>query len=215
LLGLETRIEDDAMLRVLVRFLGTPEQVQRVTVLVSEYIAAQRERFYRQAVPLAARQKAAVAGFFEPQVLDAVRVAALDGLRVENPPFYPMLAGMGFSNLPDFGLMAAITFSDVIVSHGPLRDVALFHELVHVEQYRQLGIQRFAELYVRGFLSGEDYDGIPLEANAYALDHRFEINPRQPFSVADEVARWSWRKGLSGMGVRADARLFIPLGRLL
>jgi hypothetical protein len=33
----------------------------------------------------------------------------------------------------------------------------LFHELVHVEQYRQLGIPRFAELYVRGFLSGGGY----------------------------------------------------------
>ncbi len=33
----------------------------------------------------------------------------------------------------------------------------LFHELVHVEQYRQLGVPRFSELYVRGFLSGGRY----------------------------------------------------------
>jgi hypothetical protein len=58
---------------------------------------------------------------------------------------------------------------------------------VHVEQYRQLGIGRFAELYVRGFLAGGGYDGIPLEMQAYALDKRFALAPDQRFSVADEV----------------------------
>jgi hypothetical protein len=86
--------------------------------------------------------------------------------------------------------MAATTFGDVVVSHVAFTDGLLFHELVHVEQYRQLGIPRFSELYVRGFLSGSRYDGIPLEVNAYALGGQFERNPRQRFSVADEVARW-------------------------
>ena len=131
-----------------------------------------------------------MAGFFRPQVLDAARVIVLRGTRVEDPPFYPMLAGMGFSNLPGFSQMAAITFGDVVVSHMPFTDGLLFHELVHVEQYRQLGIPRFSDLYVRGFLSGGGYDGIPLEANAYGLGSRFEADRRQRFSVADEVARW-------------------------
>jgi hypothetical protein len=131
-----------------------------------------------------------MAGFFLPQVLDASRVLVLRGFRVVNPPFYLMLKVMGFTNLPDFSQMAAITFSDVVVSHMPSTDGLLFHELVHVEQYRQLGIQRFSELYVRGFLSGGGYDVIPLEVNAYALGRRFEGNPRQHFSVADEVASW-------------------------
>lgn len=55
------------------------------------------------------------------------------------------------------------------------------------EQYRQLGIPRFAELYVLGFLSGGEYDGIPLEVNAYDLGGRFERSPQTRFSVADEV----------------------------
>jgi len=100
-----------------------------------------------------------------------------------------MLAALGFSNLPDFSLVAAITFFDVVVSHVPFTDGLLFHELVHVEQYRQLGIQRFSELYVRGFLSGGGYDGIPLERNACALGRHFEAHPRRRFSVADHVAR--------------------------
>ena len=40
----------------------------------------------------------------------------------------------------------------------PFTDGLLFHELVHVQQYRQLGIPRFSEFYVRGFLSGGGYD---------------------------------------------------------
>jgi hypothetical protein len=131
-----------------------------------------------------------MAGFFQPQVLDAARVLVLHGIRVENPSFYPMLARMGFSDLPDISQMAATTFCDVVVSHVPFTDGLLFHELVHVEQYRQVGIPRFSEQYVRGFLSGGSYDGIPLEVNAYALGRHFERNPQQRFSVADEVARW-------------------------
>jgi hypothetical protein len=57
-----------------------------------------------------------------------------------NPDFYPMLRSLGFNNLPDQSTMGAITFSDVVVSHEPFSNGLLFHELVHVEQYRQLGI---------------------------------------------------------------------------
>jgi len=166
------------------------QQIGQVSALVAQYIAAQRDKFLPQAAPLTAAQRAAMAGFFVPQLLDAVRVLVLHGTRVEDPPFYPMLAGMGFSNLPGFSQMAAITFDDVVVSHMPFTAGLLFHELVHVEQYRQLGIPRFSELYVRGFLSGGGYDGIPLEANAYILGRRFEADPRQRFSATDEVARW-------------------------
>jgi len=66
--------------------------------------------------------------------------------RVRNPDFYPMLRTLGFSHLPDQSTMAVITFCDVVVSHEPFSDGLLFHELAHVEQYRQFGIPRFAEL---------------------------------------------------------------------
>ena len=165
-------------------------KVLGVPILVAHYIKAQRERFSPHGVPLVAAQKTAMTGFFLPQVLDAARVLVLDGIRLKNPPFYRMLKRMGFSNLRDFSQIKAITFCDLVVSHAPPTDGLLFHELVHVEQFRQLGIQRFSELYVRGFLSGGGYDGIPLEVNAHALGHQFEADPRQQFSVTDEVARW-------------------------
>jgi hypothetical protein len=168
----------------------TNEQVTQVSDLVAQYITSQRERYAPRAIPLSADEKAAISGFFSPQLIEDSRVLVLSGERVPNPDFYPMLRSLGLNNLPDQSTMAAITFSDKIVSHGPFTNGLLFHELVHVEQYRQLGIPRFAELYVTGFLNGGSYEAIPLERNAYELEARYENDPTHRFSVADEVTGW-------------------------
>jgi hypothetical protein len=169
----------------------TPDQIAQVSGLVVQYISTRREKYAPRAVPLSAQQKAAMAGFFSPQLLDSTRLLVLHGERVSNPEFYPMLKGLGFTNLPEQSGMGAITFSDVVVSHEPFSNGLLFHELVHAEQYRQLGIPGFSELYVRGFLTGGSYDAIPLEVNAYTLGGRFDSDPRRMFSVEDEVRRWA------------------------
>ena len=168
----------------------TPDQFAQVSELVAQYISAQREKYKPRAVPLSAQQRVPLQPFFGREVLDNVRVLVLEGERVPNPEFYPMLRGLGFKNVPDQSAMAAITFSDVVVSHERFTAALLFHELVHVEQYRQLGIARFSELYVRGFLNGGSYEAIPLEVNAYSLEDRFRRDPRRTFSVHAEVAQW-------------------------
>jgi hypothetical protein len=168
----------------------TPDQIAQVSGLVSEYIAGQREKYISGATPVSAQQKAVMNGFFSPQLLESTHLLVLKGSRVGNPEFYPMLKRLGFKNLPDQSGMGAITFCDVVVSHEPFYDGLLFHELVHVEQYRQLGIPRFSELYVRGFLNGGSYEAIPLEVNANTLEGRFEQDPARQFSVADEVRSW-------------------------
>jgi hypothetical protein len=168
----------------------TPDQIAQVSGLVSQYISTQREKYAPRAIPLSVQQKAAMKGFFSPRLLDGTRVLVLQGERVPNPDFYPMLRSLGFNNLPDQSEMGAITFSDVVVTHEAFSNGLLFHELVHVEQYRQLGVPRFSELYVRGFLNGGSYDAIPLEVNAYSLGGRFEQNPARQSSVADEVRNW-------------------------
>jgi hypothetical protein len=169
----------------------TPDQITQVSGLVTQYISAQREKYAPRAIPLSAQQKAAMKGFFSQQLVDSTRLRVLQGKRVANPDFYPMLRGLGFNNLPDQSTMGAITFSDVVVSHVPFTDGLLFHELVHVEQYRQLGIPRFSDLYVRGFLNSGSYEAIPLEVNAYTLGGRFESEPQRLFSVENEVRRWA------------------------
>jgi hypothetical protein len=168
----------------------TPDQVAQVSELVAGYISAQRGKYAPRAIPLSTQQRAPLEPFFAREVLDNVRVLVLEGERVPNPDFYPMLRGLGFINLPDQSGMGAITFCDVVVAHEPFYDGILFHELVHVEQYRQLGIPRFSDLYVRGFLNGGSYEAIPLEVNAYSLEDRFRRDPRRTFSVQAEVGQW-------------------------
>ena len=168
----------------------SPDQIARVSELVAGYISGQRRKYAPRGVPLFPQQRAPLEPFFTREVLDNVRVLVLVGERVPNPEFYPMLRGLGFKNLPDQSAMGAITFCDVVVSHEPFSSGLLFHELVHVEQYRQLGIPRFCELYVGGFLKGGRYEAIPLEVNAYSLEDRFRRDVRHAFSVQAEVAQW-------------------------
>src|ERR1700730_5821700 len=131
-----------------------PNQIAQVSGLVATYIRVQREPFAARASDLPRDLRVSMNGFFRPELLNSTRALVLENERVGNPGFYPMLQEWGFGHLPDFQTMAAITFNDIIVSREPLDARILFHELVHVEQYRQLGVERFAELYMRGFLSG-------------------------------------------------------------
>ena len=167
-------------------------QIAWVIQQVTGYIERQRQTYGRRAVPLDLNQKAAVRPFFPGSTLDSARVLVLAEERVSNPPFYGELMRMGFEagSLPDFAGMAAITFVDTVVSHGPCDNRTLFHELVHVVQYENLGFAEFAARYVRGFLSGGSYEAIPLERNAYELDGRFAAEPTKAFSAADEVQAW-------------------------
>ena len=171
-----------------------PEQVAQLARWVAEYITVQRARYAPDAMRLTPAQWAAMEGFFSPDILN-VRLLTLQGERIQNPPFYPQLQAIGFRNLPDQSAMDAITFSDVVVSQVPVTNGLLFHELVHVEQYRQLGIAPFSELYVTGFLNGGGYDRIPLEVHAYRLGAQYEANPEHRFSVEDAVRDCIQRQG--------------------
>jgi hypothetical protein len=135
--------------------------------------------------------------FFPASALDSTRVVVLAGERVSNPPFYPEPQRMGFEPvaLPNFSFMAAITFVDTVVSHEPFTERLLFHELIHVVQYEELGLPEFAAKYVRGFLNGGSYEAIPLEVNAYELEARFAAEPAKPF-----LWRQRFERGLMGEG---------------
>jgi len=83
--------------------------------------------------------------------------------------------------------MAGITFQDVVVHLEPLAPPLLFHELVYAFQYKHLGLQGFADAYVRGFLTGGSYEEIPLEKQAYELEGQFSADSTATFSVEDDV----------------------------
>ena len=58
---------------------------------------------------------------------------------------------------------------------------------MHAVQYKHLGLDGFAEQYVRGFLTAGSYEEIPLEKQAYELAGSFANDPDQVFSVEDDV----------------------------
>jgi hypothetical protein len=164
--------------------------VSQLAGAVEGYIVASRKKYAENAVPLTPAQKRAMQPFFSREILKQVRVAVLNGSRVEDPPFYAMAKMMGVRNRLSFSDVAAVTFVDVVVSHEPFSDTLLFHELVHVVQYAQMESKDFSLRYVEGFLKSGSYDGIPLEKNAYELEERFSCKGPS-FSVADEVREWS------------------------
>jgi hypothetical protein len=126
---------------------------------------------------------------------------------IANPSFYEELLGRGADRreLLNFaGGMDAITFDTAIVlrpgfvasaSSQRLSEL-LFHELVHVVQYRLLGIDRFAAQYIDGWLGGRAqfqddpmarYANIPLERMAFELQAKYAAAPGVAFSVEAEV----------------------------
>ncbi len=164
--------------------------VSQLASAVEAYILGSRKKYLAKAGSLAPAQKESMQPFFDQQILDQVRVLVLNGSRVEDPPFYAMAKMMGIRNLPSFANVAAVTFVDVVVSHEPFSESLLFHELVHVVQYAQMGSREFAARYVQGFLKNGSYDEIPLEKNACEQEARF-TSKGAPYSVADEVRSWS------------------------
>ena len=164
----------------------SPQQMVTFSQAVAEYIYTQRNRYYPDAAPLAFGE--VWSRFFPAVDLQRIRVLRPGQERVPNPPFYEALERLGFTGLPDFTTMAAITFDDVVAFHDPLTPQLIFHEMVHVVQYRLLGIEEFARLYIRGYLQG-GYDGTPLEVCAYQLDGRF-IMGAVGFDVEAEVKAW-------------------------
>ena len=87
-----------------------PDQISQVTGLVAQYISTQREKLALRAMPLSAQQRAAMNGFFTSQLLESARLLVLQGKRVANPDFYPMLRSLGFNNLPDQSAMGRLHF---------------------------------------------------------------------------------------------------------
>jgi hypothetical protein len=165
----------------------SPAMVSQLVSMVEDYINNGRKKYAPQAVPLTDPQRTAMQPFFPAAVLDSARLCVLHGTRLPNPSMYAMAKMMGIRNLPDFSEMTAITFVDVVVSHQEFTDALLFHELVHVVQYAQMGLKEFAERFVNGFILAGSFEEIPLEKMAQALEARFSQDATQLFSVGDEV----------------------------
>jgi hypothetical protein len=163
--------------------------VEAIT-LVASYLRDQRERYYHSASPLTQNQKALMWPYFSAALLDQVRVVELHGERLPNPPFYDEARTLGFANLPEITHMHSLTFLDVIVFNETVTERCLFHGLVHAVQFELLGLERYTELFVRGFVNTRLHFSVPLEAHTFSLESKFMGSRAHRFSVEDQVRLW-------------------------
>jgi hypothetical protein len=166
------------------------EQILEAARKVAAYLRQQRDYYSRAALPLDRDQKVQLSHYFPPALLDEVRIVELLGTHVPNPPFYAEAIELGFVNLPQIAHMSSITFLDVIVFHQKFMSRNLFHALVHAVQFQILGVERYAELFVRSFVNTKFHFSVPFEAQAFALESRFAGHPSDRFSVEDQVRLW-------------------------
>jgi len=138
-------------------------------------------------------EKEKLKNWFSGETLDDANIATIT--YIEDPPFleelkkilpisfnYRDTAGATFGNL------VLIAGSHIMPGHRKWLSV-LFHELVHVVQSSQLGVQKWVEVYVDGVIANNfTYnEDIPLERIAYNLQGRFDAYPERYFPVEDEV----------------------------
>lgn len=153
------------------------------------WVRSQRKTLRPLGVALQPELKNFYSQYFNEGTLDTVAVCIRP--IIENPPFYADLSRRGIAVPLDFTQMSGITFIDTVVITAAHSDPdvfapLLFHECVHVVQYRRLGVDQFVEEYVRGWAENNyDYHSIPLEQEAYALQNRFSNGER--FSVETVV----------------------------
>ncbi len=158
---------------------------------VASYLGEQREHHLQSAVPLSNHQKALMWPYFSAALLDRVRIVELEGKRVSNPPFYDEYRALGFVNLPEVAHMHSVTFLDVVVFNESVTERTLFHGLVHAVQFEVLGLERYAELFVRSFVNTKLHFSVPLEAHAFTLESKFAGTTTSRFSVEDQVRLWA------------------------
>jgi hypothetical protein len=173
---------------VTVRRLASHFAARLLAAPVASYITKHRDRLAERATPLSHQTRDHLTAYFNDANLDRVRFLESDSPPITEPPFSFLARRIGF-DLPSTSLIAGITFDYVIAGPAGMSKQVLFHELVHVIQFRMLGVDRFALLYARGFLLHGRYDSIPLERCALELEHRFDSG-ESPFSVEAEVAAW-------------------------
>ena len=167
----------------------TLEEVAQATNWLATYLQQQRDHYFSIALPLASQVKALMWPHFSHELLDLVRAIELKGARVPAPEFFAHVRALGFDP-PELTHMDSVTFVDVVAFNQRLSERALFHALIHAVQVQLLGVQRYAELWVKGFIRTRTHFTVPLEVHAFTLASKFLRPMTEKFSVEDHVRRW-------------------------
>jgi hypothetical protein len=169
----------------------TAEQVAQGIRWIAGYLRQQRDTYLPRARALDSQIRTRVAPYFPAPLLETVRIVELDGDRLALPNFFAEARGLGFDSLPDIPHMDSLTFLEVIVFNENLSERALFHALVHTVQIQILGLERYAELWLRAFLKTRAHFTVPLEVHAFSLASKFLRPGEQKFSVEAQVMHWA------------------------
>ena len=158
------------------------------------WVKKQRDLHRLSSTPLEPDVASVMEPFFGSDVVSSVRLRTVP--EIPNPDSYDELKAAKQPIPLDFRDMTGIAYSDTVlfsdkILAGLRPSLGLvFHELVHVVQYRLLGVDEFISQYIRGWAeNGMVYRAIPLEVQAYDLQERFERKPSSTFSVEREIAR--------------------------
>lgn len=166
------------------------QQVAEAVGWMTTYLHRQREQYFPVAGRLSSQHKAMLVPFFSRQFLDGIRILELQGARVECPDFFNQIRDAGFEP-PEISHMDSVTFQDVVVFNQQVTLRALFHALVHSMQIHVLGLEPYAELWVRSFVKNRTHFTVPLEVHAFSLASKFLSPFAEKFSVEEAVQRWS------------------------
>jgi hypothetical protein len=124
-----------------------------------------------------------LAPFFFTDTLESVRIVRV--ATIENPAFYGTMLTSRIPRLIDFRKASGITFIDtILLSDGVIGGSPplslLFHEIVHVVQYRLLGVDEFARRYVLGWMkNGYRYGPCRLDSDNQKPVQSSEENRKQ------------------------------------
>ena len=169
----------------------TAEQMAQGVQAVASHLRTQREHYLPLARPLSSREIEMLSPYFAASWLERIRIVELHGERVPMPDFYAQARAMGIENLPQISHLESITFLDVIVFNESFTERGLFHGLVHTVQIEVLGLERYADLWVRSFLKTKTHYTVPLEVQAFSLVSKFMRPVPERVSVEDEVRQWA------------------------
>jgi hypothetical protein len=157
---------------------------------ITSFLREQREHYLPAAGPLGPELKGFMSPYFSAALLNRVQIVELKGARVAPPDFFARARALGFDTLPEISHMDSLTFLDVLVFNEQVTERALFHALVHTVQIEVLGLERYAELWVRSFIKTRAHFTVPLEVHAFSLSSKFLLPQPERFSVEEQVRLW-------------------------
>lgn len=162
-------------------------RIAQMASRVAAYFTSERQMYLPHSESVSGAPRKSIEPYFSVQLLDKVKTLTLHEARIPPPPFYAEALRVAGGRFPDFVHMASVTFVDVIVFHDRIEPRTLFHGMVHAAQMEILGVERYVDFYVRGFVKNLSWLAIPLEDQAYKLDARFAESPDEAFSVENEI----------------------------